>query len=733
MPTNATLVAALETLRLLPQTPPDLSTLGQLISVTLNTTAVTQHTANTNEGSAPPPDTYPTQVSAGSLCETPPPPTHTPATNLHIPIKFQTTKKPRRCTCGGLLYGANHGNKTPYSCSFTNSTGHKCENLVAYHAALWRCFHPDRRCGAGICKTCIKQLPIASLTEQERLLHQYQPPPPPTLVPTSGPATALPTTTEVATTTTPSGLATTKLASGYYMPTDCRRIDDLLSQCPPVNPLPTPTYPPRNICTRFAGVYVQLLIASMCMWHTNDTITQCRMARLTQLYPVLTLRSPTTTKLTSAQLQARVQSAHHGEWEGLLTDYLNDVRAITEPSAGPPNLTNHFTKCITKILGGCLKTAKQLLLRGPDSVIPSEATATAILSKFTTEPTSAEDTAKLTHLCHTALHQQNAPNITMRDVKQRIWNLPAGSATGRSGTRTTHIAACTRVPGGTRAWHQWCRAWSTGRVPACVVHIWAQPIFTPIPKVGGALGEIRPIALFDTPFKLATGTTNDSLRSDIIGASGGYQYGAGKSSGAQQLLSDATGLSVALPNHAFVSLDATNAYGNMSRVFTLQAIITKAPRLAPIVALQWSYGPTTAWVEVAPGVWVEHLIYDGLFQGECLAGAEYCIGASLAIDNFHTTAKTIAPELYDMTSPTPYAILMYVDDIFMCSSISSSSRTTHQYHRHRTTLTRRPQAHGVRPRGGTRSRVRPLCSTLCANTEKTPHRHNSHRHTLHSS
>ncbi len=85
---------------------------------------------------------------------------------------------------------------------------------------------------------------------------------------------------------------------------------------------------------------------------------------------------------------------------------------------------------------------------------------------------------------------------------------------------------------------------------------------------------------------------------------GGYQYGAGKTSGAQQLLSDATGLSVALPNHVFINLDATNAYGNMSTPFTLQAILqailTKAPRLAPIVALQWSIGPTTCWVETHP-------------------------------------------------------------------------------------------------------------------------------------
>ena len=59
----------------------------------------------------------------------------------------------------------------------------------------------------------------------------------------------------------------------------------------------------------------------MSLWNTNDTVGQCRMARLTQLYPVLTLRSPSATKHTAALLLSRVQSAHHGEWETLLTEF----------------------------------------------------------------------------------------------------------------------------------------------------------------------------------------------------------------------------------------------------------------------------------------------------------------------------------------------------------------------------------------------------------------------------
>ncbi len=141
-------------------------------------------------------------------------------------------------------------------------------------------------------------------------------------------------------------------------------------------------------------------------------------------------------------------------------------------------------------------------------------------------------------------------------------------------------------------------------------------------------------------------------------------------SGAHRLFLESLALSSLYPSLTFTSLDATNAFGNMSRIHSLRAIRDKLPSLAPIMSSIWATGPTNVWVETSPGIWQTHLVYDGLFQGECLASIIYCLGAATALDTFwsrvHTTPN-IADYFVNLTNPTDtiITVLAYIDDMLL--------------------------------------------------------------------
>ena len=86
----------------------------------------------------------------------------------------------------------------------------------------------------------------------------------------------------------------------------------------------------------------------------------------------------------------------------------------------------------------------------------------------------------------------------------------------------------------------WALAWIRGEVPQEAVDLWSRGSVKPLGKKGG--DGVRPITLFETVLKLATGLALDISKKDIIKAVGEFQYGALMSSGADKMIYNLRGL-----------------------------------------------------------------------------------------------------------------------------------------------------------------------------------------------
>ena len=75
----------------------------------------------------------------------------------------------------------------------------------------------------------------------------------------------------------------------------------------------------------------------------------------------------------------------------------------------------------------------------------------------------------------------------------------------------------------------WAEAWASGSVPDEAVEIWIRGFVKPLNKKSGE--GVRPITMFETLLKVATGLALDVSKSSIMRAVGDFQYGTLMASG----------------------------------------------------------------------------------------------------------------------------------------------------------------------------------------------------------
>ncbi len=140
--------------------------------------------------------------------------------------------------------------------------------------------------------------------------------------------------------------------------------------------------------------------------------------------------------------------------------------------------------------------------------------------------------------------------------------------------------------------------WAAALIPLPIASIFLEGWCAPLNKPKGG---IRPILLFEAPLKLATGTTLDRVNPTFAARLLPSQFGCGLSAGAEMLLRTAQACADALPQHAFIASDVSNAFRTLQRSAAFRACVQRAPGLCPILAQMWLIGPTKVWIHEGQG------------------------------------------------------------------------------------------------------------------------------------
>ena len=87
----------------------------------------------------------------------------------------------------------------------------------------------------------------------------------------------------------------------------------------------------------------------------------------------------------------------------------------------------------------------------------------------------------------------------------------------------------------------------------------------------------------------------------------------------------------------------------------MRSVLQHTPSVLPCPALILPSGGTPIWIRDSDTTWSCHPVYDGVFHGECLSSAAFCLCLHTAIQHFRDSLPThLLPLIY---------ILAYIDDV----------------------------------------------------------------------
>ena len=243
----------------------------------------------------------------------------------------------------------------------------------------------------------------------------------------------------------------------------------------------------------------------------------------------------------------------------------------------------------------------------------------------------------------------------LRGLSRKIRNLRSGAQPGPSKTRNTHLKVCMRTRWGPPTLLAWVQLWCNGSVPprmaTPLLSGWIAPLLKPNGK------GVRPIALFECGVKLSTGLLLDAITRKVSTIVGPYQFGIGMPAGAEIMLASLQALSRSSPHLVFVGTDIKNAFGSAFRDSTLSVCDDLLPPLSPALSQLWASGPTTMFAQDSPTSWKIFLVRDGVFQGECLSTAAFCLLMHAVILDFYQSI--------DAAVRNSVFVFAYIDDVVL--------------------------------------------------------------------
>ena len=167
----------------------------------------------------------------------------------------------------------------------------------------------------------------------------------------------------------------------------------------------------------------------------------------------------------------------------------------------------------------------------------NQATFDKVKATYITQPLTDTSAGVLRSLCEEILRKSSdktARQLTVGMVDKRMKSLKGAAQPGSTRAKNTHLLLMMKAPWGAEVIRMWAAKWIAGSVPETDIEYWTHGLVAPLSKKSG--NGVRPITLFETAYKLATGLVLDLHKSKIIKAVGAYQYGALLASGADRFV-----------------------------------------------------------------------------------------------------------------------------------------------------------------------------------------------------
>ena len=440
----------------------------------------------------------------------------------------------------------------------------------------------------------------------------------------------------------------------------------LLRRIPDMPTLTTLLFPPQKLAHKFSEHYVNAL------WKFCDSATSLSALRSDQVQaslfakwlPLILLHVPatsdtsnTTSKIRTC-LKLRLQMADLGQWQQLTLDLLEAEQLARQSELAhessrscTPSELNKFAAVCKKVQGNCLRSAAQILT-GAGQPPANQGTFDAVSNLFVCAD-NPDAEGPFAQECDKFDGFSSGWAPSLRQLTRRVTNLRNGAQPGPSKCRNTHLKLCLKAQWGPQTLQEWSRLWCTGKIPmhmaAPFLHGWVAPLSKP-----GGKG-IRPIALFECSLKMATGLLMEHCTPDVARIVSPHQFGIGMPAGAEVMLKTLQAIALAFPTMAFGSSDVKNAFGTLFRSAALQACAKHMPSLLPAMTQMWRGGPTPMHAQCSPSEWKTFFVRDGIFQGECLSTAIFCLVLHDAIEDFFMQlGSDLAPLVF---------LFAYVDDV----------------------------------------------------------------------
>ena len=210
----------------------------------------------------------------------------------------------------------------------------------------------------------------------------------------------------------------------------------------------------------------------------------------------------------------------------------------------------------------------------------------------------------------------SAPRLKARTIARRVAASKRNAAPGPSGWKNTYLALIMAAKGGPQALLAWSQAWANGAVSPHLARLWTAALVRPFFKSNGV--DVRPVLCSEALVKLALGSAVDAAHDKVMEAMGACQYGGGRKGGAHLEVEQIRAASGKDPSKAFVSLDVANAFGAVQWADALEAVIDRAPGLAPALAAQWAPRAITLFTQQRDGTWQPMMVYGASFRAAAM-------------------------------------------------------------------------------------------------------------------